>query len=350
MAGVEAARGRPRPSLGAGLGHPQDAEGQPGDVAVVLGFSATAEVQAALADWQRWLRSERGASRHTLTAYRTDVSQFLDFLTVHLGQIPGFEELGDARLSDFRAWLAQRAGIGIGASSRARSLAGVRNLFRWLDRGGRLHNPAIGLLRTPKARRPLPRPLTIVDAASLLDQAETGPDTPWVGKRDRALLTLLYGCGLRIDEALSLNRNQAPIVACEGQGVSLVVTGKGRNQRMVPVLPAVVIALKDYLSACPFSLAGDDPLFVGVRGGRLNPGVAQRALRVLRSELGLPDSATPHALRHSFATHLLVDGADLRAIQELLGHASLATTQRYTDIDAERMLAVYDQAHPRSHI
>ena len=329
-----------------------------------IGFAAMPDLSEALGAWRHWLSGERRVSAHTLDAYLTDVGAFLGFLSDHLGHLPALADLSETRLADFRSWLSERAGAGLAASSRARALAALRNLYRWLDRSGRLHNGAIGLVRSPKVRRPVPRPLPEADAAGLLDEAETAPEAAWVGKRDRALFTLLYGCGLRIDEALSLDRAQAPAYAGDGSGVgSLVVTGKGRKQRVVPVLPVVAEAVRDYLAASPFGAVspqesgrqgsgrqegGDQPLFVGTRGGRLNPGVAQRQMRGLRARLGLPDSATPHALRHSFATHLLADGADLRTIQDLLGHASLSTTQRYTDVDAERLMAVYDQAHPRA--
>lgn len=308
------------------------------------GPTAAPDVIEALGAWRRWLESERHASRHTVAAYLGDVAVFLEFLTGYHGRPPGLNDLGDTSLADFRAWLTRRAADGLGIASRARALAGVRNLFRWLDRSGRLHNPAIGLLRTPRQRRPVPRPLTVADAAGMLDTAEAAPEAPWIGARDRALFTLLYGCGLRIDEALSLNRGEAPL------GDTLIVTGKGNKQRMVPVLPVVGAALRAYLDACPYPLGSDEALFVGVRGGRLNPGVAQRQMRHLRALLGLPDTATPHALRHSFASHLLADGADLRAIQDLLGHASLSSTQRYTDVDADRMMEIYDSAHPRARL
>ncbi|HYC06152.1 MAG TPA: tyrosine recombinase XerC [Azospirillaceae bacterium] len=308
-----------------------------------LGFSCAPDVQAALEDWQRWLVSEKTASDHTLRAYRQDVAGFLTFLTEHRGRPPSMNELGGAALADFRAWLASRAGDGAGAATRARGVSGVRNFFRWLDRSGRLHNAAIGILASPKARRPVPRPLTVTDASALLEEAEALPDEPWIGLRDRALFTLLWGCGLRIDEALKLNRREAPLASD-----TLRVTGKGSKQRDVPVLPAVREALAAYLQACPFGLSPDDPLFVGSKGGRLNGNVARKQMQRLRGLLGLPDTATPHALRHSFATHLLGGGADLRAIQDLLGHASLSTTQRYTDVDAEQLLSVYENAHPRA--
>ena len=313
-----------------------------------IGFAATPELSETLAAWRQWLSGERRVSGHTLDAYLADTGAFLSFLSGHLGRLPGLEDLGETRLADFRSWLSERAGAGLAASSRARALAALRNLYRWLDRSGRLHNGAIGLVRSPQARRPVPRPLPETDAARLLDEAESAPESAWIGKRDRALFTLLYGCGLRIDEALSLDRGQTPCGPGDGALGTLTVTGKGRKQRVVPVLPVVSAAIRDYLAVCPFAGDRERPLFLGARGDRLNPGVAQRQMRALRARLGLPDSATPHALRHSFATHLLADGADLRTIQDLLGHVSLSTTQRYTDVDSERLMAVYDQAHPRA--
>ncbi|PWC54906.1 tyrosine recombinase XerC [Azospirillum sp. TSO22-1] len=308
----------------------------------VLGFSAQADVQDALAHWHRWLVSEKAVSPHTLSAYTGDVAEFLKFLTGYHGRPPSMNDLGGLKATDFRAWLAARAGDGLIAASRARALAAVRNLFRWLDRSGRLHNAAIGTLSTPKAKRPVPRPLTERDAATLLDTAGNEPDAPWIGRRDRALFTLLYGCGLRISEALDLPRRNAPL------DDTLRVLGKGRKERMVPVLPAVNEAVRAYLDACPFDPGPDGPLFLGARGKRLQPAIAQRQMQHLRHLMGLPETATPHALRHSFATHLLAGGGDLRAIQDLLGHASLSTTQRYTDVEAEQLLAVYNGAHPRA--
>lgn len=310
-------------------------------VSVSLGFAAQADLQDAIARWQRWLVSEKGVSPATIRAYNTDLAGFLTFMADYRGRAPGLNDLSSLKLTDFRAWLSSRAGDGAGAATRARGLAGVRNLFRWLDRAGIVHNPAIGGLSSPKVKRPLPRPLTAPDAASLLDEAASLPDAPWIGLRDRALFTLLYGCGLRISEALALNRRDLPPGAA-----TVRVLGKGSKERQVPVLPAIHEALATYLEACPWR--GSDAIFVGSRGDRLNASVARKQLQALRGALQLPDSATPHALRHSFATHLLGSGADLRAIQDLLGHASLSTTQRYTDVDTEKLLAVYADAHPRA--
>ena len=228
------------------------------------------------------------------------------------------------------------------ASSRSRGLAAVRGFFRFLERRGLAANAAIRLVRTPKVARSLPRPLEVGDALAAVDAAGTLVDEPWLAARDQALLLLLYGCGLRIGEALALNRRDAP------EGDVLVVTGKGRKQRLVPVLPVVRDAIAAYLAICPYALPAEAPLFLGARGARLDPAVAQRQVRRLRVALGLPETATPHALRHSFATHLLADGGDLRTIQELLGHASLSTTQRYTEVDASRIAAVHRRTHPRA--
>jgi integrase/recombinase XerC len=268
---------------------------------------------------------------------------FFAFLARHRGGPAALADLSDLSLGDFRAYLADRAGDGLAASSRSRGLAAVRGFFRFLERRGLAANAAIRLVRTPKVARSLPRPLEVGDALAVVDAAGALAEEPWLAARDQALLLLLYGCGLRIGEALALNRREAP------EGDVLVVTGKGRKQRLVPVLPVVREAIGAYLAICPYALPAEAPLFLGARGGRLDPAVAQRQVRRLRLVLGLPETATPHALRHSFATHLLADGGDLRTIQELLGHASLSTTQRYTEVDASRIAAVHRRAHPRAH-
>jgi integrase/recombinase XerC len=302
------------------------------------------DLGGAVADWRQWLVAERRASDHTVAAYGRDLGDFLAFLSEHLGDRLTLESLGALRASDFRAWLAARARRGLQASSTARALSVVRGFFRWLERRGLAENPAVGAIRTPKVPRSVPRALSREEAGETLDQIEGFDDRPWLNKRDAAVCLLLYGCGLRLGEALSLRRREAP-----GAGQdSLLITGKGRKQRIVPLLPAVAAAIDDYLAACPHLLPPEGPLFVGVRGGPLGARQVQQRLADLRRLLGLPDSATPHALRHSFATHLLAAGGDLRAIQELLGHASLSTTQRYTDVDTAGLLAVYRRAHPRA--
>ena len=296
----------------------------------------------AVADWRAWLAHEKRASAHTLDASSRDLFNFLTFLQDHLGgpvRIAGLEALVAA---DFRAWLARRAGSGLGRASRARAMSVLRGFFRWLERNDIAVNHAIATVRSPKIPHGVPKPLTVADAGALIDSVDLLPGEPWEILRDAALFTLLYGCGLRISEALGLERRELPT------GDSLVVRGKGARERMVPVLPAVREALASYVAACPWSPGADGPLFLGVRGKRLNAGVAQSRMRSLRSLLGLPETVTPHALRHSFATHLLGAGGDLRTIQDLLGHASLSTTQRYTEVDTEHLMAAYRAAHPRA--
>lgn len=297
--------------------------------------------EAAIA-WADWLGLERRVSPHTTAAYLRDLVAFFAFLLDHLGAPPGLAQLGELRAADFRAWLARRVGEGKVATSNARALSTLRSFFRWLDRRGIAHNPHLAQLRTPKRPHGVPKPLNESDAALALEEVGRFSEEPWIAARDTALLTLLYGCGLRIDEALSLDRRVLPLAE------SIAVVGKGRKTRVVPLLPAVRDAIDDYLARCPWRPGVDGPLFVGARGKRLQAGVVQARMRQLRAAFGLPDTATPHALRHSFATHLLAAGGDLRAIQELLGHASLSTTQRYTEVDAARLMAVYERAHPRA--
>jgi integrase/recombinase XerC len=306
--------------------------------------AAAPDLAAAMADWQAWLREEKRASPHTCLAYRRDLAHFLAFLTGHLGQHPTLGDLAQLRTADFRAWLAARAADGLQRSSTARALSTLRGFFRWLKRRGLADNAALATLRTPKVPKSVPKALTAAEAEDVVGTVAELSDDDWIGKRDCAVLLLLYGCGLRIGEALGLTRSMAP----EAGQDSLLVTGKGNKQRMVPLLPVVAAAIADYLAACPFAQPQDGPLFLGKRGGPLTARRVQERLQDLRSLLGLPESATPHALRHSFATHLLAGGGDLRAIQELLGHASLASTQRYTEVDVAGLLEVYDRAHPRA--
>jgi integrase/recombinase XerC len=309
-----------------------------------LYFAGDAELGDAARRWLAALARERRASRHTVDAYGRDLARFLAFLAEHRGGLPGLAEISALAPADFRAYLAMRAQAGLAASSTARALSGLRSFVRFLAREQLGENVSLALVRRPRTPKPVPKALTVEEAAESLELAEEIAIKPWMGARDLALMTLLYGCGLRLGEALSLTRAQAP------KSDALVVTGKGNKQRIVPVLPAVIEAVEKYLAACPFQLAASDPLFVGARGGPLNPGVVQRQMRRLRAILGLADSATPHALRHSFATHLLGAGGDLRSIQELLGHASLSTTQRYTAVDQTHLAAVHRAAHPRARV
>jgi integrase/recombinase XerC len=305
-------------------------------------FSATPDLAAAIAQWTSWLADERRASAHTIAAYGSDLAAFLDFLTEHRGTVTSLAELGALTAADFRAYLARRAAQDLMRSSTARALSMLRGFFRFLDRRQLARNPALAAVKTPKLPKSVPKALSAEDAAAAIE-ARQEARAPWIGKRDAAILTLLYGCGLRLAEALGLTRRDAPLAPG-----TLAVTGKGNKTRRVPVLPAVAEAVQAYLALCPHQLAPGKALFVGLRGGPLNPRLVQRRMQELRAELGLPETASPHALRHSFATHLLAGGGDLRAIQELLGHASLSTTQRYTAVDAARLVAVYDKSHPRA--
>ena len=305
-------------------------------------FAAAPDLAEAIAAWQSWLETERRLSVHTGAAYMRDLKLFLDFLVEHQGGFADLAALEGLGHGDFRSYLAQRAMNDRARSSTARALSVLRGFFRFLERTDRARNDAIGAVRTPRLPHSVPKPVAAGDALAIIAEAgNTARKKPWVAARDAALLLLLYGAGLRIDEALSLNEDQAP------SGDSLRVLGKGGKERIVPILPAVREAVAAYLQACPYVVPGG-PLFLGTRGGRLNAGVVQRELRRIRGALGLPETATPHALRHSFATHLLQAGGDLRAIQELLGHASLSTTQRYTEVDTARLVAVYNDAHPRA--
>jgi integrase/recombinase XerC len=305
-------------------------------------FPVAEDLRGAIGAWLDWLTAERRASAHTVAAYGRDLAAFFDFLGPHRGELPSLADISALKPADFRAYLAHRAGDGLERTSIARGLSVLRGFVRFLERRQLAAAPALAVLRAPKLPHSVPKPLTIDDADAML--ASAGDTTPsvWQQKRDIAILTLLYGCGLRISEALGLSLAEAP------RGDVLVVTGKGRKQRHVPVLAAVTEAVADYLAACPHPLKKDGPLFVGARGGPLSPRLVQRQMQLLRGMLGLPDTATPHALRHSFATHLLGGGGDLRAIQELLGHASLSTTQRYTKVEPEHLLKVYEAAHPRA--
>lgn len=296
----------------------------------------------ALSRWLEGEKATRDLSEHTVTAYQGDLLSFLAFLGQHRGEpaLPG--NLDTLQPTDMRAFAAFERGRGLGARSLARRLSAVRSFIRWIsDREG-FEASKILNTRGPRYTRSLPRPLAPDQARDVLDMAAAGHETPWVAARDLAVLTLLYGCGLRISEALNLNGSDWPFAD------SLRITGKGGRERLVPVLPVAKQAVADYLQICPYPLQKDDPLFRGVRGGRLSQAIIAGAMKLARERLGLPQSATPHALRHSFATHLLAAGGDLRTIQQLLGHASLSTTQVYTGVDDAHLLAVYRAAHPRS--
>ena len=302
------------------------------------------KVAAEIEAWLRHLNAERHLSPKTTEAYRRDVEQFLHFLAEHCGGAPSLKDLAALAQADVRAFLAARRADDIGSRSLMRSLAGIRAFGRFLERSGKGSLAALVAVRGPKLGKTLPRPLPIDAAKRMADPALAAGDGrgAWIHARDAAVLGLLYGCGLRVSEALGVKRSEF-----DGRDV-LTVTGKGRKQRMVPLIAPVQKLIADYLALCPYDLPADGPLFVGAKGGLLSPRLVQLAMARLRGALGLGTSATPHALRHSFATHLLAGGGDLRAIQELLGHASLSTTQRYTQVDAAALLSAYAQAHPRA--
>ncbi|MBJ3761305.1 tyrosine recombinase XerC [Maribius pontilimi] len=295
----------------------------------------------ALEGWLTHLGSLDNASDATVTAYRGDVLGFLEFIQGHLGHATGTAIIAEITLRDMRAWMAHERGRGLGARSLARALSSVKGFTRWLASRDGFEPTAILSARSPKYRRKLPRPLSVDAAHALLETVEMQAREPWVAARDVAVVTLLWGCGLRISEALGLTGAQAD------PGTALRIVGKGGKERVVPVLPAARDAVRAYVCACPFDLPTDAPLFRGVRGGKLNPRIVAKTMEQTRLQLGLPASATPHALRHSFATHLLGAGGDLRTIQELLGHNSLSTTQAYTAVDTARLMEVYERAHPR---
>jgi integrase/recombinase XerC len=302
------------------------------------------KVAAEIDAWLRHLQAERHLSAKTIEAYRRDVTQFLHFLTEHLGGAPSLKELSALAPADVRAFLAARRADNIGSRSLMRALAGIRAFGRFLERNGKGRLAALAAVRGPKLGKTLPRPLPIDAAKRMADPTLASSDGRgvWIHARDAAVLGLLYGCGLRVSEALGVKRAEF-----DGRDV-LTVTGKGRKQRMVPLIAPVAKLIADYIALCPYELPADGPLFVGAQGGPLSPRLVQLAMARLRGALGLGASATPHALRHSFATHLLAGGGDLRAIQELLGHASLSTTQIYTAVDAERLIEAYRSAHPRT--
>jgi integrase/recombinase XerC len=308
---------------------------------------AAPDVAAELTRWLAHLGAERRMSGLTVEAYRGDVARFLAFLAEHLGGPPSLAALARIEVRDVRAFMAARRAEGISSRSLVRALAAARSFARFLERNRKGKVGALAAVRSPKVPRTLPKPLGIAAARRLTDaELRAGENrAPWIFARDAAVLALLYGSGLRISEALGLTRADVPE---PGKGDTIVVTGKGNKTRMVPVLQQVVDLVAAYAALFPGTLPADGPLFRGARGGPLSPRIVQLAMERLRGALGLPDSATPHALRHSFATHLLARGGDLRAIQELLGHASLSTTQIYTAVDAERLIEVYRSAHPRA--
>ncbi len=294
--------------------------------------------------WLSWCADQKRMSPKTLDAYERDVRQFLQYITGHFGEPASLDNLSNLKPLDMRGFMARRREAGAEARTLGRGLAGIRSFVRFLEKKGLANSAGLAATRSPKQPKTLPKALPASQAVRLTEAREHLSETPWIAARDAAVMTLLYGCGLRIGEALSLTPNMMKSASTG----SIRVTGKGGVTRLVPVLPQVVEAVEAYQKLCPYVMEGDDILFRGAKGGVLQPAIVQKTMRVLRGALGLPDSATPHALRHSFATHLLAGGGDLRTIQELLGHASLSTTQIYTSVDTSRLMDIYEKAHPRA--
>jgi integrase/recombinase XerC len=309
-------------------------------------LSAAPDLVAAVAAWLQHLAHERRLSARTIEAYGRDARQFLSFLGERFGAPPSVADFTECAPGDLRAFLAHRRAEAIDARSLQRGISALKSLARHVAREGGETAAALGAVRAPKAGRRLPRPLSPADAKAMTTTTlRDGEERePWVLARDAAVLALCYGAGLRISEALSIRRADAPV----GETDAITIVGKGQKSRSVPIIPPVRKAVEDYLSLCPYALKPAGPLFIGAKGGPLSPRIVQLAMARMRGALGLPESATPHALRHSFATHLLARGGDLRTIQDLLGHASLSTTQVYTGVDSARLLAAYRSAHPRA--
>jgi integrase/recombinase XerC len=296
----------------------------------------------ALEGWLASTAALNGTSENTTKAYQADVAGFLAFMTVHHGGAQGLGPISQISVSDMRAWMASERGRGVAARSLARSLSAVKTFYCWFAEREGFEPTAVLSTRAPKFQKKLPRPLAEDAARAMIDTVELQAAEPWVAARDMAVMTLLYGCGLRISEALGLCGRDVPLPQ------TLRILGKGGKERVVPVIPQACDAVAAYLRQCPYPVEPDAPLFRGVRGGALNPRAIQKVTEAARLQLGLPATATPHAMRHSFATHLLSAGGDLRAIQELLGHASLSTTQTYTAVDTARLMEVYDRTHPKA--
>lgn len=302
-----------------------------------LNFQTDSQMQELIRRWQEWLGQTRRYSEHTLDAYSRDLSEFIDFVAQKEAHLLGLNDFQNMNVRTFRSFLSERSHKHIEKSSIARELSALKNFFKWLNKNKYIQNTALSIISSPKQSKILPRALDIDDTLSLLSKAKEFAKEPWQGLRDVAVFTLLYGCGLRISEALNLNIGD---ITTENY---LRIKGKGNKERIVPLLPAVVETINDYLAQCPYKMRIGEPLFLGARGERLLPRIVQRQMEKIRMYMQLPDSITPHALRHSFATHLLENGTDLRSLQELLGHASLTTTQRYTDVSIEKMTEEYNK-------
>lgn len=298
-------------------------------------------LQIVIQEWDEWLRHNRRLSPTTLVTYHADLQQFLNFLGPHLGEEVLLSHLVELKVRDFRSWLAARTNEGYLLSSTSSVLSTIRNFFKYLNRVG-YSNTAILTVRSPRVKVGLPRALLVDQTKTLLTDVDSLELEPWVGQRNKALFTLLYGCGLRISEALNLTQQQFPFGEC------LIVKGKGNKERTIPLFPLISEEIEKYLALCPYQLDSDAPLFIGAKGKKLNRGVVARTVRQYRQMVGLPDNTTPHSLRHSYATHLMSSSHDMRGVQELLGHASLSSTQIYTNADQDYLMSVYKGAHPRA--
>lgn len=303
-------------------------------------YIASDEVKELIFRWQAWLRDERRYSPHTLDAYSRDLADFLKFMEVSLMHIPSLKDIKTAEVRLFRSYLSSRAAKYIDKASIARELSSIKNFYNWLARNNIVENTALSIISSPRRSKILPKAIEVDDALNILDIAKDFSKKEWQGLRDVAIFTILYGCGLRISEALSLNMGDI------NHNNFLKIKGKGNKERLVPLLPIIKEKINAYIKACPYDIKNGEPLFLGARGERISPRIVQRTLEKIRGYLGLSDNLTPHALRHSYATHLLANGTDLRSIQELLGHASLSTTQRYTDVHIETLKKEYSKAHP----
>lgn len=314
------------------------------------GLAAEPAVSRAVAAWLSWIADERRLSPATVDGYGRDIAALFAFVAGDLGYKPGLRDLDGMVARDFRSYFARREADGLSRTSRARAISAIKSLFGYLERQGLCANVAAAALKAGRLPKSVPKALDEADARDVVSGVEDLGLAPWIAKRDTAVLLLLYGCGLRVSEALGLDRRDAPGAGPDAGQTALRIRGKGGKERIAPVLPVVAEAIDDYLRHCPKELAEDGPLFIGERGKRLGARLIQDRIQRLRKRFGLPETATPHALRHSFATHLLAGGGDLRTIQELLGHASLSTTQRYTAVDARRLQSVYDTTHPRARL
>ena len=303
-------------------------------------YIASDEVKELIFRWQAWLRDERRYSPHTLDAYSRDLSDFFEYMHELLHKVPDIKDVKTAEVRLFRSYLSSRAAKYIDKASIARELSSIKNFYNWLARNNIVENTALSIISSPRRSKILPKAIEVDDALNILDIAKDFSKKEWQGLRDVAIFTILYGCGLRISEALSLNMGDI------NHNNFLKIKGKGNKERLVPLLPIIKEKINAYIKACPYDIKNGEPLFLGARGERISPRIVQRTLEKIRGYLGLSDNLTPHALRHSYATHLLANGTDLRSIQELLGHASLSTTQRYTDVHIETLKKEYSKAHP----